>query len=48
MQEVETFQVREIKVETTTPKILTPDGELMGNTPLEVTCLKQDVEVFWE
>lgn len=47
MKEVETFQARQIKITTSIPKILTPDGELMGSTPIEITCLKQAIAVFW-
>lgn len=48
MKEIETFQASYIRVETDIPKILTPDGELMGSTPLEVNCLKHAIDVFWE
>lgn len=48
MKEVETFQASHIQVETSIPKILTPDGELMGSTPLEVNCLKQAIDVYWK
>ncbi|MBC8192449.1 MAG: diacylglycerol kinase family lipid kinase [Candidatus Marinimicrobia bacterium] len=48
MKEVECFQASHIRIETNIPKILTPDGELMGSTPLEVDCLKQAIEVFWK
>ena len=48
MPEVETFQASHIRVETNIPKILYPDGELMGSTPLEIDCLKQAIEVFWK
>ncbi|MCF7808741.1 MAG: diacylglycerol kinase family lipid kinase [Candidatus Marinimicrobia bacterium] len=48
MKEIETFQASYIRVETDIPKVLTPDGELMGSTPLEVNCLKHAIDVFWE
>jgi len=48
MEEVETFQAAHIKIETNIPKVLTPDGELMGSTPLEIDCLKQAIDVFWK
>ncbi|NQV42601.1 MAG: diacylglycerol kinase family lipid kinase [Candidatus Marinimicrobia bacterium] len=48
MEEVECFQASHIRIETNIPKVLTPDGELMGSTPLEIDCLKQAVEVFWK
>ncbi len=47
IEEVETFKAKEIRVETAVPKVLTPDGELLGITPMEVKCLHQAVEVFW-
>ena len=46
--EVETFQTKKIRIETNVPKVLTPDGELMGTTPVEVECLEKDIEVFWK
>ncbi len=48
MKEVETFQASHIRVETNIPKILTPDGELMGSSPIDVDCLKQAIDVFWK
>ncbi len=48
MKEVETFQASHIRVEANIPKVLTPDGELMGSTPLDVNCLKQAINVFWK
>jgi diacylglycerol kinase (ATP) len=44
--EVETFTARRIKVASDQPKILSPDGELIGTTPAEVTCLHQALDVF--
>lgn len=44
---VDTFQAKKINISTDTPKVLTPDGELLGITPVEVECLQQDIEVFW-
>ncbi|MGA2479828.1 MAG: diacylglycerol kinase family protein [Spirochaetia bacterium] len=44
--EVQTFTARHISVTTDTPKVLTPDGELLGTTPIEVECLPRDLEVF--
>ncbi len=44
--EVETFKAQKITIDTSTPKILTPDGELMGSTPIEIECLHQAIEVF--
>ena len=47
LPEVEQFQAQRVRITTTAPKLLTPDGELGGVTPVEVECLKQDIEVFW-
>jgi len=46
--EVETFKVKKVVFESSIPKILTPDGELLGSTPLEIECLKQDIEMYWK
>ncbi|MBU4495661.1 MAG: diacylglycerol kinase family lipid kinase [Candidatus Aminicenantes bacterium] len=48
LDEVEQFRARSIKIETSVPKVITPDGELIGITPVEVKCLHQDVPVFWK
>jgi diacylglycerol kinase (ATP) len=48
LKEVETFTAKKIRIEAVPPKVLTPDGELLGLTPVEVECLHQDVEVFWK
>lgn len=48
LEEVETFQAKHITIETDIPKVLTPDGELIGITPVRVECLHQAIEVFWE
>lgn len=45
-QEVETYKVRKIRLETEYPKILTPDGELLGSTPIEVECLEKALQIF--
>lgn len=45
-KELEYFQVKNIKIQTNTPKILSPDGELMGSTPVEIDSLPQAIEVF--
>ena len=46
--EVETFKAKRMRVETNIPKVLTPDGELVGITPVEVECLHRAIEVFWK
>ncbi len=46
-EHVEVFKAQKIKIETGVPKVLTPDGEVMCSTPVEVDCLRQDVPFFW-
>jgi YegS/Rv2252/BmrU family lipid kinase len=46
MKEVETFRARHLKIETFPAKMLTPDGQLMGSTPIEVECLPAAIEVL--
>ncbi len=46
MKEVETFKAKKIMIETSPQKLLTPDGQLMGSTPIEIECLTQAIEVF--
>ena len=43
---VDTFKAKSIKMRTNIPKILTPDGEILTTTPVDVECLHQAVEVF--
>lgn len=46
-EHIEVFKAKKIKVETNIPKVLTPDGEVLGSTPIEVECLKEHVPFFW-
>ncbi|MBU0559668.1 MAG: diacylglycerol kinase family lipid kinase [Bacteroidetes bacterium] len=46
MKEVETFQAKSIKIATDVPLMLTPDGELMGSTPISLECIPGAVDVF--
>jgi YegS/Rv2252/BmrU family lipid kinase len=46
LPEVRTFKARSIRISTDAPKVLTPDGELVGATPVHIECLPRDVEVF--
>ena len=48
LPEVETFQAEKIKIQSNIPKVLTPDGELIGITPVEIICLPRAIEVFWK
>lgn len=44
--EVETFKARHITITNEHPTALSPDGELAGATPAEVTCMPRALEVF--
>lgn len=46
MKEVESFKARHIKIVTEPKKLLTPDGQLMESTPIEVECLGKAIEIF--
>jgi diacylglycerol kinase (ATP) len=48
LPEVETYQAKRIKIVSKKPKVLSPDGELIGITPVEIECLNQAIEVFWK
>lgn len=48
LDEIETFQAKRLSVTTDIPKVLTPDGELLGITPVTIECLHQAIEVFWK
>ncbi|MCK5739897.1 diacylglycerol kinase family lipid kinase [bacterium] len=44
--EVEVFRGRKIHIETSAKKILTPDGEFLGKTPVDILVLPQKLQVF--
>lgn len=46
LKEVESFKAKKIKIKTTPQKLLTPDGQLIGNTPIEIECYSKRLEVF--
>jgi diacylglycerol kinase (ATP) len=46
LPEVTSIKARQVTVSTDVPKVLTPDGELLGTTPLTVECLARDIDVF--
>lgn len=48
LKEVDVIKGKKIKISTDEPKVLTPDGELIGITPVEIECLHQAIEVFWK
>lgn len=43
---VETFKGRNIKIVTESPQRLTPDGEVFGTTPIEVTIFPNKITMF--
>ena len=43
---IETFKAKHITIELDEKKLLSPDGELEGTTPVEITCLHQAIEMF--
>ena len=45
--EIEYIQAKKIKVEEEFSGRLIPDGEILGSTPMEMECLKQDIEFLW-
>ncbi len=47
LPEVETFKVKKLSIYTEENKILTPDGEMIGTSPVEIECLHKAIEVFW-
>lgn len=46
LDEVETFRAKKIRIETAQTKVLAPDGEVFGSTPVEVECLHRAIWVF--
>lgn len=48
MKEVETYKAKQIKMNSFKTKTLSPDGELLGTTPVDIICLKQAVEMYWK
>lgn len=44
--ELAVFKAREIQIEVAGTKILSPDGELEGETPIQVSCLHKAIEMF--
>ena len=43
---VETMQANKIKIETSKTKVLSPDGELYGETPLTIECIKGGINII--
>ena len=47
IREVEVYQAEEIKFDMNPTSLLSPDGELLGQTPVTITCLPSAVRLFW-
>jgi YegS/Rv2252/BmrU family lipid kinase len=48
LDEVETYQVKEIHIHTQEEKIITPDGELIGSSPVTIRAIPAAVEFFYD
>lgn len=48
MRETEYIKARKIKITTNPIKDLTPDGQLLETTPIEIECIHNAVEVFYK
>lgn len=46
LPEAETFKAKKIVARPEIPKILTPDGEIKGQTPITVTVVPQKIKIF--
>lgn len=46
-KDVDYIKAKNITVKTKEAKLLTPDGEAYGATPLTISCKKQDLDFFW-
>jgi len=45
-EEVSTFTARQVKITVPENRLLAPDGEFYGETPVTVSCLRHDLEIF--
>ena len=46
-EEISTHKAAHIKIHSPAAMLLGPDGELIGHSPAEITCLHQDLTIFW-
>ena len=46
-QEISTHKSATINIREPAAMLLGPDGELIGRSPAEITCLHQDLTIFW-
>ena len=45
-EEVSTYTASKVKILLPRNRQLAPDGELHGETPVTVSCLRQDLEIY--
>ena len=46
-EEVTTRQAERIRISAPEAMLMAPDGEFVGRTPAEITCLRRDLELFY-
>jgi len=46
-KEISTFQAQQIRIHAPGGRLLGPDGEFQGYTPADISCLHNDLEIFW-
>jgi diacylglycerol kinase (ATP) len=46
-EEVTTCKAKHIRIDAPEAMLMAPDGEFVGRTPAEITCLRRDLELFY-
>ncbi len=46
-KEISTHKVATVNIRSPEAMLLGPDGELIGRSPAEITCLHKDLTIFW-
>ncbi len=46
-KEISTHKVATVNIRSPEAMLLGPDGELIGHSPTEITCLHKDLTIFW-
>jgi diacylglycerol kinase (ATP) len=46
-KEVSTFRAQQIRIHAPGGRMLGPDGEFHGYTPADISCLHNDLEIYW-
>ena len=47
LEEVESFKARQVSIRSSQASALTPDGEILGSTPVTIHCERRRQAVFW-